>query len=431
MVCCAEGWPDSPGRHYRRKALRPPTLTAVLRRVLLSLLAAVAVLGLAMAGRVAWIGYGPQPGPSVTADQVRFLHASIAAGDGARMQQLFPEGDFFLRALTAMAGAGTPSADLGAVRALRDSLDAPESLAVFGSGMVPEHGIFQAGWALAVAVDLARASGDPADREDVRRRARTVETALRGSAAGFLQSYPGQYWPCDTVVAAGALTDAAVLLDQPDWLATVRAWRAQAQRFADPATGLLPHRVDGEGRSLEGPRGSSQSVIQAFWPMVDRGLDGRQDLESWSAFRREFLVREAGLVGVREYPRGTDGRGDVDSGPLLLGVSASASTITLAAARANGDPALAEDLSREAELLGLPTAWGGQRRYALGILPVGDAFLAWARTRTAAEPLPADVDPEAGRPWWPAFAVPFLVPVAVLVAVGLPHWPRARRGAAG
>jgi hypothetical protein len=317
-----------------------------------------------------------------------------------------------------MAAARTPSPELGTVRALRDSLDDPERVAVFGSGMVPEHGIFQAGWALAVAVEVARATGDQADREDVRRRAGVVDEVLRGSRSGFLESYPGQYWPCDTVVAASALADASVLLDQPAWLATVRTWRTGPVALAvDPATGLLPHRVDGGGRSLEAPRGSSQSVIQAFWPTISRALDGRPDAESWSAYRREFVVREIGLVGVREYPRGAAGRGDVDSGPLLLRVSASASTVTLAAARAVGDAALAEDLSRQAELLGLPMGWGGQRRYALGALPVGDAFLAWARTYPAAEPLPTDPDGEPGRPWWPAFASPFLLPLVALMAV--------------
>ena len=165
----------------------------MLRRVIVGLLAVVSALGLAVAGRIAWVGYGPPHGGSVTAAQVEFLQRSIAAGDGARIQRLFPEGDFFLRALTAMAAARTPSADLETVRALRDSLDAPEQVAVFGSGMVPEHGIFQAGWALAVAVDLARASGDPADWEDVSRRAGVVGEALRGSRSGFLESYPGQY----------------------------------------------------------------------------------------------------------------------------------------------------------------------------------------------------------------------------------------------
>ena len=59
-------------------------------------------------------------------------------------------------------------------------------------------------------------------------------------------------------------------------------------------------------------------------------------------------------------------------------------------------------------------------RYVFGALPVGDAFLAWARTRPAAEPLLLDPSAEPSRPLWPAFAVPFLLPVAVLVAVGRP-----------
>ena len=324
------------------------------------------------------------------------------------------------------------------MRALRDSLDAPEQVAVFGSGMVPEHGIFQAGWALAAAVELARASGDSADREDVRRRAGVIEEALRGSRSGFLESYPDQYWPCDTVVAASALTDAAVLLDQPEWLVTVRTWRAKTMvRSADPATGLLPHRVDSDGRSLEGPRGSSQSVIQAFWPAIGHALDGRTDIGSWLAFRRWFVVREAGLVGVREYPLGADGSGDVDSGPPVLGVSASASTVSLAAARAVGDAVLTEDLGREAELLGLPMSWRGERRYVFGALPVGDAFPGLGADppgcRCSWTPAPSPAGRGGLRSgsrscsrWrcWSQSAGGGAVP-------DLPHWPRARRCGAG
>ena len=159
----------------------------MLRRVLVGLLAVAAVLGLAVAARIVGVGYGPPAGPSVAEAQTRYLHRSVAAGAGEEMQELFPEGDFFLRALTAMAEVRTDSPDLAAARALRDSLDRPESVAVFGSGMVPEHGIFQAGWALAVAVDLARASGSPADADDVRRRAEVVDGALRSSRSGFLE----------------------------------------------------------------------------------------------------------------------------------------------------------------------------------------------------------------------------------------------------
>ena len=233
---------------------RFPYTRAVLRRVLVGLLALAAVLGLAVALRITWVGYGPPPASRVAEAQTRFLQRAIADGAGDQMQQLFPEGDYFLRALTAMAEARTRRPDLAAVRALRDSLDRPESVAVFGSGMVPEHGIFQVGWALAVAVDLARASGAPADADDVRRRAAVVESALRGSRSGFLEGYPGQYWPCDTVVAASALADAAVLLERPSWLDTVRrlAQPGDDSRRPDHRAAAAPGR-----RRRPGARGSA------------------------------------------------------------------------------------------------------------------------------------------------------------------------------
>lgn len=377
-----------------------------------------------LATRIAYVGYGPGAGDRVVPDQVRFLQRAVARGDGARMQQLFPEGSFFLTALTTSAASGV--SDPGSVRALRDELDSPASVAVFGSGMQPEHGIFQAGWSLSAAVDLATASQDPTDRADVDRRAAAVDAAFRSSTTGFLAAYPGQFWPCDSVVGAAALARAAVLLDRPEWLETVRRWRQTVMSAADPASGLLSHRVDDDGRALEAPRGSSQSIIQTFWPAISQALDGHPDTATWSRFVDTFVVREAGLVGVREYPRGQPGAGDVDSGPLILGVSASASVVTLAAARAVGDDRLASSLDREAELFGLPLAWPGGRRYVFGVLPVGDAFLAWARSRSVVGPPIAGNGP--GAPWWPAMIALALLPglLCFLVGWGFGWWRLTR-----
>ena len=56
------------------------------------------------------------------------------------------------------------------------------------------------------------------------------------------------------------------------------------------------------------------------------------------AVPHRFVVSPLGLgPAVREYPRGLDGPGDVDSGPLPLGVSFSATVVTLGAAQVQGD----------------------------------------------------------------------------------------------
>jgi hypothetical protein len=112
--------------------------------------------------------------------------------------------------------------------------------------------------------------------------------------------------------------------------------------------------------------------------------------------------------------------GDSITAAQVKSCKARSSPVTVRGCSRCGDTSLALDLSRQAELVGLPTSWGGERRYAFGALPVGDAFLAWARTRPGAEPLPADSDPAPGRPWWPAFGLPFLLPLVVLIAIARP-----------
>ena len=69
----------------------------MLRPVLIALLVPVALLGLIVAGRVSWVAYGPAPGADELTGQLRFLEGSLVRGDAERMQELFPEGSYFLR----------------------------------------------------------------------------------------------------------------------------------------------------------------------------------------------------------------------------------------------------------------------------------------------------------------------------------------------
>ncbi|GIE93174.1 hypothetical protein Ari01nite_06390 [Paractinoplanes rishiriensis] len=52
--------------------------------------------------------------------------------------------------------------------------------------------------------------------------------------------------------------------------------------------------------------------------------------DQYVRFRGPFLAAPFGVgPAVRDYPRGVDGAGDTGSGPLLLGVSLSATVVTL------------------------------------------------------------------------------------------------------
>lgn len=344
--------------------------------MLASLLVGALLIG---TGRAVWYLAGPRDEVTVLAEQSAWLRAN-ALERGPSMDAYFPEGQFFTVALAALAQAADETVPVDErVDFLDDALaqlSSPAVLGRFGGNQPLEFGAFATGWSLLTEVERAHLSGSDEDLAAVRSRARAVELALTRATTPFLDSYPGQAWPVDSVVLVAALARASELLDFPEGREAVSRWRAEAVQWLDPALGLLPHQVGADGAVLEGPRGSSQALIQVFWPDIDPAGAA----ESWERWEEAFLTSVAGLRGVREFPEGQSGSGDVDSGPLILGVSLSASAVGLGAAHRHGQDELAERLSRQADLVGLPFTWRGERRYAAGTLPVGDAFLAWSRS---------------------------------------------------
>ncbi len=377
-------------------------------RFVRGVLVLVIVAALATAAHVVNAAVRPLSGPDRVEAQVRWLRSILDTQAPQDMQALFPEGAFFTYVLTGLAAARTD--DVGGVTRTMLALDRDDVVRVFGD--IPElrHGTFYRGWRLLLLTEQVRLTG--AGAAELRNEASTVVEALVADPYGVPPSYPHSRWPCDAVVAMAAVIGAYDATGSPLPADVIASWRAKIDRTRDPATGLLAHRIWGEAQADEGPRGSSQAVIQTFWPTIDP----TGAAADWDRFVTQFVVREAGLVGVREHVRGSSLGGDVDSGPLILGVSTSASAVTLAAARANGDLTLAAALDREAELLGLPVEFSGERRFAFGVLPVGDAFVAWARTI----PVPAGVtQPDTPSPtpaWWAWIGAPLAS--AALGAVG-------------
>jgi hypothetical protein len=348
-------------------------------------------------------------GPDVV-PQLNFVGAALRDGAGQRMQALFPEGFFFSHALYGLAwvdvGMRRPAQDdlharaLAAARWALGQLDTPSGRAPFSSTLDPPLGVFYVGWSSWLrggVLGLQAAQERPAD-EVARFEAgcAALAAAFERSPTPFLTAYPGQAWPVDSTVAVAALRLHDTLL-APRFAPTIERWLRDARDRLDPATGLLPHRADPlDGRPVEGARGSSQSIIARFLSEIDPSW-GR---EQYALFRRQFVDAPLGVAGVREYPLGNEGMGDVDSGPLLLGVSLSASVVTLGAALAQGDRALADPLLHASEGFGLPVSWGGAKRYIFGAVPVGDAFLAWSKAARPWIAPPAASDLPSIVSWW-------------------------------
>lgn len=336
-----------------------------------------------------------QPRTDVIA-QLHFLRAELNSGTGEEMQGMFPEGYFFSHALYGLAWIDVAHSDAAyrddALREARwalERLGSPSGRAVFDARLRPAYGVFYVGWSTRLRGAVIELAGAGAP-ETAQFTADCEALAAAFDTDGpFLAAYPGQAWPVDSVVAVAALRLHDRIVGSR-FEPVITRWLTSARTHLDPTTGLLPHRTT---PVREGARGSSQSIIQRFLPEIDPEWAGQQ----YSAFRRSFVDTRLGLPGIREYPQGVDGTGDVDSGPLIIGISASATAVTIGAARAHGDRSLAGPLTSLGESLGIPVTFANSKRYAFGILPIGDAFLAWsfaaplASTATSFPPV---------VPWW-------------------------------
>ncbi|GAB3928878.1 hypothetical protein GCM10029976_027490 [Kribbella albertanoniae] len=341
-----------------------------------------------------WRLAGPRPDPVGGAvKQLHFLRAAIDDGADHESQGLFPEGYFFLNVLYGLTWVQVatihPEREAEAVREARWSLDRLQSTdgtAPFEQRLDPPYGIFHAGWtnwlrgAIATLDDSALTEYTQSSTE--------ISKAFDAAASPYLMAYPGQAWPVDSTVAIASLA-LHDRLTTPHFTQTRGRWLGLVQQRLDPSTGLMPHQAE---PGPTGARATSQSIIQRFLPEIDREFARSQ----YQLFRDKFVT--AFGPGVREYPKGQSGSGDVDSGPLVLGVSLSATVVSAGAARIQDDP-LGDALLRVGEVLGAPLTGLKTKRYAFGALPVGDAFVAWSATATPTNG-PTTPTPHPLTWWW-------------------------------
>lgn len=196
---------------------------------------------------------------------------------------------------------------------------------------------------------------------------------VRGGSCGLAETYPGETYFPDNAVALAALSLAAhagvaAAGTASELLHTLHA------RYAD-ANGLMPFRL-GPGCTPVAPERSSG----AAWNLMFLGLvEEAYVRRAYPTLRDRFLHRPLpGLSGLREWPHGDERGGDIDSGPLVLGLSPAGTGFALASAVRHHDVQTMQRLLDTAELAGSSIELAGRRRYLLAPL-VGDAILLAAR----------------------------------------------------
>jgi hypothetical protein len=203
--------------------------------------------------------------------------------------------------------------------------------------------------------------------------ARALARKLDQGPCGLAETYPGELYVPDNAVALAALALAARAGVSPD--VAPGLLKKLRTRYAQPTSLLLPFRVDAGCQALDHDRASG-----AAWNLLYLALvDADYVRHSYPFLLQQFLDRPLpGLWGLREWPRGMDRGGDIDSGPLPFGLSPAATGFAIASARRMSDAQTLQRLLDTAELAGFSLELAGRRRYLLAPL-VGDAILLAAR----------------------------------------------------
>ena len=194
------------------------------------------------------------------------------------------------------------------------------------------------------------------------------------------ESYPDECWLFCNTVALAAIRMADVL-DGSDHADFLSSWVTTAKKkLVHPQTGLLISTFASDGApspSGFGPEGTTIWMASHMLQIVDEEFATDQYRRARRELGRSFL----GFGYSREWPLDARGYADVDSGPVipLLGASASASGLAIMAAAAFDDAPYFRALMSSLEFAGFPAKRQGGLRYQAGN-PVGDAVLLYAMT---------------------------------------------------
>ena len=192
------------------------------------------------------------------------------------------------------------------------------------------------------------------------------------SPSALLETYPGETYVPDNVVAVAGLSLLQRCRADTRQAATIdRFLRVMRAERLDPKTGVLVFAPGQMGR------GSGAAWMAYFLTFIDEAFAREQ----FGALFREFGTPVPfGAFAIREWPRGVERGGDVDSGPLVFGLSPSGTGFALAGPAFTSDDAQLRAMLTTAEFVGTSVG-SAHRRYLVAPL-VGDAITLATRTAT-------------------------------------------------
>lgn len=322
--------------------------------------------------------------------QLNFLETELKHHNlGERMQQIFPEGYVFVYALYGLAWCELALHDTSDTalkeKAIHESLFAYNALNTekarsnFPNDLTPALGIFYNGWRNYLLSKILSVDTSFIQSEDLiktfKQQSDTIITALSQSESPFLESYEGASWPADMFVAMASISNHDKIFN-PKYKAYIEKWLIDVRKCIDPTTKNIPHEVDSKtGKTIEGARGSSMGLILRMAGEIDQEFAQEQ----YMVMKDNFISKTVGLPSIREYPRGQEGPGDYDSGPVIFDIGFSATIVMIGTYAMLGYDDLSGQQYATINAFGCPITSKVQKKYLLGKLPMADTFIAWGR----------------------------------------------------
>jgi len=315
-------------------------------------------------------------------NQLNYLKNKIHEGEADKMQEFFPEGFVFFNAVYCLTwiefAQKLDKNDLLFEEASDEiewaikEVNSDKAKETFEQNLPLEYGAFYQGWStliLAEKLSLLKSKGlTLVDEDEYLWKCEQIATALNESPFSYLQSYSSGTWQADNLICVVALVKHDKLFS-PKYTQTIKNWIDKVRRDLHSNTGLISH-----SDNKRNPRGSSQSLINVFLPQIDTVFAK----EVFEKYKLNFLDKRLGLIGVREYPKGMEGVGDVDSGPVIWDIGGVASIVGIKAMAVNKEYGIAKSLRNNIEGLSCPISTKNGKSYFFNCFAMADAFIAWA-----------------------------------------------------
>ncbi|MEM8528211.1 MAG: hypothetical protein AAGG68_26440 [Bacteroidota bacterium] len=315
--------------------------------------------------------------------QLYHLKEQFGQGAAQEMQQLFPEGFLFLHSLYALTWSDVatdvkPESEVFslAINEINYSLgqiQSEEGRRIFPESMEFTYGAFYNGWAAYSMGNRLILQSDSLLEVRFKQICDRIAIAYCQNDYNYLESYHGSIWPADNVVCLASLRLYDRIFDSK-YQSVVDSCLLRVKANLDAETGLIPHSTVAETMQVrEGARGCSQSLINNF--LIE--IDSTFAFEQFKIYKELFVENRLGLMGIREYPKGRVGKGDIDSGPVIWDIGGAASIVAMRTFTRYGEIEIARSLQNSVEAFGMPIRSNKKKRYLFGALPMADAFVAW------------------------------------------------------